>query len=429
MLLKTENLSESFLNFFDIAKPISKQLACARILWVLGPVILLFERTASDIWLTSIALLFAASLSFERIKEITANMWARAMLAFLIWCFLASALSEIWRFSVLETLAWLRFPLFAVAIAFWVCRSERLVISFLSVGYVAITAHFFILAAEIHLIGFTAYGRLTWPFGDEMPGSYLAKIGLPLILYSVASLSVVSLKKSWAHALFIMLLVTFTALTGERINLLLLVCPVFLSLALLFVAADKNWLLSLILTAALFFGLLGLFWFFYPQKFYLLTVDFWQRIPVINESDYNNLFIGGLNAWRTSPITGVGTAAFSELCEVNSWMPEGNRCQNHPHNFYVQLLAETGVVGLFLGSWTLASIVVATLVKTSATHSTSTPRAFFKFRRVVFLIPVAFFWPIATSADFFGQYNNIFIWSSVSLALATSRIAHQRLQC
>ena len=326
------------------------------------------------------------------------------MLVFLLWCFLASALSAVWHFSTLETLAWLRFPLFAVAIAFWVCRSERLVLSFLTVGYIAITAHFFILAAEIHLIGFTAYGRLTWPFGDEMPGSYLAKIGLPLVLYSVATLSVFSLKQSWAHALFIALLVTFTALTGERINLLLVVCPVFLSLALLFIAADRNWLFPTMFTLAFFFGLLALFWFFYPQKFYLLTVDFWQRIPVINESDYNNLFIGGLNAWRTSPITGVGTAAFSELCEVNPWMPEGNRCQNHPHNFYVQLLAETGIVGLFLGSLTLASIVVV-LDTTSVRQSVC---AFFNLDALCSLSRSRFFGQsqlVLTSS----QYNNIFI--------------------
>ena len=34
-----------------------------------------------------------------------------------------------------------------------------------------------------------------------------------------------------------------------------------------------------------------------------------------------------------------------------------------------------------------------------------------------FVVPLAVFWPIATSADLFGQWNNIFMWSGVALAL------------
>jgi hypothetical protein len=33
------------------------------------------------------------------------------------------------------------------------------------------------------------------------------------------------------------------------------------------------------------------------------------------------------------------------------------------------------------------------------------------------------FWPIRSSADFFGQWNNIFLWSAVALALA---VAHSK---
>ena len=39
------------------------------------------------------------------------------------------------------------------------------------------------------------------------------------------------------------------------------------------------------------------------------------------------------------------------------------------------------------------------------------------------VIPFALFWPIRSSADFFGQWNNIFLWSAVALALA---VAHSK---
>jgi len=39
----------------------------------------------------------------------------------------------------------------------------------------------------------------------------------------------------------------------------------------------------------------------------------------------------------------------------------------------------------------------------------------------VFIVPLALFFPIATTSDFFGQWNNVFLWSSVALSLAAAK--------
>ena len=54
-------------------------------------------------------------------------------------------------------------------------------------------------------------------------------------------------------------------------------------------------------------------------------------------------------------------------------------------------------------------------------------RASLKNRENVFVatawvIPFGIFWPIATNADFFGQWNNIFIWSAVALAICSKNL-------
>lgn len=41
--------------------------------------------------------------------------------------------------------------------------------------------------------------------------------------------------------------------------------------------------------------------------------------------------------------------------------------------------------------------------------------------RVAWIVPFALFWPITGSADFFGQWNNVFLWSAVGLAISMSR--------
>ena len=40
----------------------------------------------------------------------------------------------------------------------------------------------------------------------------------------------------------------------------------------------------------------------------------------------------------------------------------------------------------------------------------------------MWIVPFGLFWPIASMADFFGQWNNIFMWSALAIALAGSRI-------
>jgi O-antigen ligase len=86
------------------------------------------------------------------------------------------------------------------------------------------------------------------------------------------------------------------------------------------------------------------------------------------------------------------------------------RADNHPHNYYVQMLAETGVIGLVLGTVFLISIIW-TCFSASRTGRDNV------FVATAWVIPLAFFWPVATSADFFGQWNNIFMWSAVALAM------------
>ena len=38
-----------------------------------------------------------------------------------------------------------------------------------------------------------------------------------------------------------------------------------------------------------------------------------------------------------------------------------------------------------------------------------------------FVVPFGLFFPIQSTADFFGQWNNIFMWSAIALALAAAK--------
>jgi len=76
------------------------------------------------------------------------------------------------------------------------------------------------------------------------------------------------------------------------------------------------------------------------------------------ESEHRRLYLTALDTWKFSKIFGNGIKSFREDChrlrqqpdvslEENLYPDKKNRlCSNHPHNYYFELLTETGILGL-----------------------------------------------------------------------------------
>ena len=89
------------------------------ILWLLGPFILLIERSPADIWLTFLALAFLVRAVMRREGEFLKIFWVRAAFVFWAVCLFSAAFSTAPGYALGEAAGWIRFPLFAMASAFW----------------------------------------------------------------------------------------------------------------------------------------------------------------------------------------------------------------------------------------------------------------------------------------------------------------------
>ena len=123
---------------------------------------------------------------------------------------------------------------------------------------------------------------------------------------------------------------------------------------------------------------------------------------------------GGLTVFKTAPFLGVGPATHRELCPSILGKTTEFRCDNHPHNYYIQLLTETGVIGLVTGSLMIVSIIWAAFAGWRKNRDNVVAAT-------AFVVPCGLFFPIQSTSDFFGQWNNIFMWSAIALALAAAR--------
>ena len=131
--------------------------------------------------------------------------------------------------------------------------------------------------------------------------------------------------------------------------------------------------------------------------------------------EHQNHYISSIKMFRDNIITGVGPRMFRNLCgnkEYYLW--EG--CSTHSHNTYIQLLAETGLIGFIFGLVIFLLIFKSTLVHFYA--------KFIKKKYIysdfqlclisAFLISI---WPFVPTGDFFNNWLNIIYFFPVGFYL------------
>ena len=149
------------------------------------------------------------------------------------------------------------------------------------------------------------------------------------------------------------------------------------------------------------------------------TKTFLSEIPILNTSDNNSYWgawRGGIQQIIQTPYIGIGPSGTRKTC-INlppsqpDWLPGKNYCGNHPHNFYIQLFAETGFIGLIFGIGLFFSII-----KTCYQSRRNNPSC--PMNATAFVIPFGLFFPIQQFGSFYGQWGNLFIWFAIGFAIS-----------
>jgi len=371
--------------------------------WLLGPFFLLIERTPGDVYISIVALTFLIRSLKNRDFAWLEFFWVKSVFIFWGICLLSAVMSPSPSYAFGEALIWIRFPLFAMATAFWLGVDKRLLLLMFFSTASTILLMCGILAAEMATEGFKS--RLSWPYDDLVPGNYLAKVGLPVIVFSTSLFLFLKGSKSLLSGGFCLLVIGMTMMTGERINFLITLFAVLLAIFIWETSWKKRFFYITVVSALpiLIFAII-------PSTFDRFAISFFNQLPLYKGSPYYDAMAPAWLIFQQSPTLGIGPGNFRYLCADLIQPDLGYPCHNHPHNFYLQILSETGSLGFVSAVIFIGSIIV----KCFGAMATSRHVLY----SVAWVIPFALFWPIRSSADFFGQWNNIFLWSAVALALA-----------
>ena len=205
------------------------------------------------------------------------------------------------------------------------------------------------------------------------------------------------------------------ALSGERLSFL-----IFLSSTLIILFLNSNFKKILIFS----FFLIPLLIIIYANNNYVKNRvnDFNNIIQNFYESSYGRLYESSYLLFKNNYIFGVGLKNYRYDCgkQID---PRPNNihqfCSTHPHNFYLEILTETGVIGsiLLLSSIiTLLLYLYKKIVLLKKKHNPYLPLLYGNI-----LIIFVYIFPLKTSGSFFTTWNASFFWLNVGMALLLTK--------
>ena len=259
--------------------------------------------------------------------------------------------------------------------------------------------------------------KLSGPFGDEyIAGSYLQRFSI-FLFFLVPFFFNLDDKKIIIFILSILFMLIFLSMimAGNRMPILLFL----LMFVLLFFMEKKLRKYSLlfftvsILIFLLFFNYSLLVKSYtanfldivYQMVLFLKDVIFLGKEPSIYNTISNSYikeFYTGYAAWRENILVGGGIDSFYYNCAKTMQF-----CSSHPHNYYLELLSELGLVGFLLALIILTYILYLLITSKRQFVSGNFTNNLISPFILVFLVEI---FPIKTSGSFFTTGNATFIF-------------------
>lgn len=387
------------------------------------PLLLIFYRGVADFTVLLIGLIFLyrsyKSNNWQWVKQ----QWFIFSLIFWLYLLLINTpLSINSSESALYSLAFIRWPLFAMAISMWLLNnniSQKYFLISLAVTLFFITLdvwwqYFF----HYDFFGNPKYSfnpeRLTGPFRDNpMPGIFLARY-LFLILYLGFFLKYLSPPLKNITFIFLILAIGASTIfiTGERMAFLVIISGVLIISAGL-ILHFKNFKKYITLGLVFIIGFITIFSFLFPDTFYRTITSLIYKLQHFSDSDYMLVFNSAYAVWLESPFFGVGIHQYREACiALGFWGTGGGVCF-HPHNISLELLSETGITGFIL--YYSIIISVAFSIVRNFLHQKNWLLLFLSLT----LLFVSFF-PLIGGMSLFNNWIGAIIWLFVGWTLAVS---------
>tara|TARA_B110000483_G_scaffold197710_1_gene236532 strand:- start:80 stop:1336 length:1257 start_codon:yes stop_codon:yes gene_type:complete len=331
---------------------------------------------------------------------------------FCIYCILISIfVAEDMKLSFESSLFYFRIGVFSCFIWYLVEKDKSILIYFYYMLIICFSAlvldgfYQYFTGANIFGINIVYPGRISSFFGDELiMGSYLSRL-FPLLFALFLIKKKQKFEIYFIGVLFILVeILIFTA--GERSAFF------FLNLSTIFIIIlIKEYQIFRLVTfiiASIFILILilnspkmGNRMFKGPLEDMGIIKS--SKKPTIFSSTHDSLIKTAYNMFKDQPLLGHGPKMFRVICKDEKYAVGASPCMTHPHNFYVQLLAETGIIGfLFLFSVLIHILYLALRQYKSIVFKQKRPLSDYQVCLLAGLLITV--WPLSPNGNFFHNW-------------------------
>ena len=280
------------------------------------------------------------------------------------------------------------------------------------------------------IFGFVGTGRkLSGPFGDELiAGGYIQRFSLFAFFLLPVFFSKLNFKKSYKFIIPILFIIFFTALilSGNRMPTIMFLFAIIL--ILIFQKQTRKFFLPFLIIFSLIFSILfqaneqvrNNFHNFYNQvskiSVFVINKNFFDdRSP-----QYLKEFSTFYQTWLMNKYIGGGVKNFRYYCHERPGIKKGSKfiCNMHPHNYYLEILTETGIIGMILILCILFNIIYLSFIKKYFLNSNlNKDNLIIPF---IFLFIVEIF-PLKSTGSFFTTGNSTYIFLIMGILIGVVR--------
>ena len=352
----------NYLNVSELINEIKKNNLSANIIFI-SSLILPFSFFLGPATMEPLIFLICISYLYiilSKKEKIPFNTIIIFFLSFYIFLVFSSFLSNSTLISLKSSLLSIRFFVLTFAIIYISKKSNLFLKFFFISGFLCVSLMFISGLVQfffdknyyiVKLLTNTLPAKKTVVTGffleEKKLGSYLARFS-PLVIGLYFFISGEKMKKKINNSiLYFSPLFLIGFFTGERVAMFYFLITLFCLFVLAIKDNKKNiYKLSLILTIPF------LLFFFEINEFNLKIKNSYNQIVDKKKINYFSnqheaFALTSIKLFKENPIIGIGPNNYRRECSTIKLNYIENNCSTHPHNIFFQLLAETGILGIF----------------------------------------------------------------------------------
>ena len=272
------------------------------------------------------------------------------------------------------------------------------------------------------------FRKLGGPFGDELiAGGFIQRFSI-FSFFLLPLYFTKDLKHRIKYVIPILFFIFFVGiiLSGNRMPLLLFLFSI--TLILFFHKQTKKYLLSFIIIFPIIFVIFfnlnekvkSNFDNFYGQISKIIVIASQSKFNEKEFPQYLKEFTSFYETWRLNKYIGGGIKSFRYYCHVRDNIDKNSqfKCNMHPHNYYLEILTETGIVGFTIISSFFLIVIYLTFYKRYFSHS--------KLNENNYIIPFIFLFlteifPLKSTGSFFTTGNASYIFLILAILIGIVR--------